>query len=373
MIVYEISTVHPSNDIRIFHKIIKTLCENGVCVRQICSQSKYFEETNFKNLEVLQLKIPRSRILRILVSNFLVISHTIFTSADFYHIHDPELVFSGFLLAITGKKIVYDMHEDLPRQVFHKAWIPKILRSGLSWFLELVERLAANVFHAVIVAEPVIAKRFATHQNVFLVQNFPLKDEFDGIEHQITSNNILVYLGSIAEVRGIFEMISIVQQVNQRFNSKLLFAGNFSDERLKEKILNLPDYGQRFEYLGILDRKAVTELLTTASIGLALLHPTPKYKEAWPTKLFEYMYAQLPVLASDFPLWNDIVSDADCGFTVNPFDISRSVQLIESIFDDELLARRFGSNGRISVIKKYTWDSQIPVFLQVFGLGANHE
>ena len=38
-----------------------------------------------------------------------------------------------------------------------------------------------------------------------------------------------------------------------------------------------------------------------------------------PVKMFEYMAAGLPVIASNFPLWESIINKYNCGICVNPY------------------------------------------------------
>jgi hypothetical protein len=45
------------------------------------------------------------------------------TDADIYHLHDPELMPLGLLLKLQRKKVIYDVHENLPKQISIKHWI----------------------------------------------------------------------------------------------------------------------------------------------------------------------------------------------------------------------------------------------------------
>ena len=59
--------------------------------------------------------------------------------ADLYHIHDPELLTAGYLLRLRGKKVIYDIHEDLPRQIFGKSYLRPYLRASISFLIERLE------------------------------------------------------------------------------------------------------------------------------------------------------------------------------------------------------------------------------------------
>ena len=74
------------------------------------------------------------------------------------------------------------------------------------------------------------------------------------------------------------------------------------------------------ELPGRLDRTEVVALLHDSRVGMVLFQPVANYVEAYPTKLFEYMASELPVVASDFPVWRQIVAGVDCGLLARPTD-----------------------------------------------------
>ena len=49
-----------------------------------------------------------------------------------YHFHDPELMLVGFALKLRGKRVFYDVHEDVPRQILDKRWVTPWLRKLLA-------------------------------------------------------------------------------------------------------------------------------------------------------------------------------------------------------------------------------------------------
>jgi glycosyltransferase involved in cell wall biosynthesis len=71
--------------------------------------------------------------------------------------------------------------------------------------------------------------------------------------------------------------------------------------------------------------------------------------------MFEYMAAGLPVIASRFPLWREIVEGNDCGVCVDPLDPAAIAAAIDLFCGDPALARRMGENGRRAVLARYDW------------------
>ena len=79
---------------------------------------------------------------------------------DIIHFHDPELIGVGLVLKSLGKKLIYDVHEDLPRQILFKHWIPGPARRAVALSASAAEKLAFRSFDAIVTATETIEKRF---------------------------------------------------------------------------------------------------------------------------------------------------------------------------------------------------------------------
>ena len=92
--------------------------------------------------------------------------------------------------------------------------------------------------------------------------------------------------------------------------------------------------------------------------GLVTYYQEPNNINAQPNKMFEYMSASVPVIASNFSLWREVVEENQCGLCVNPNspeEIAAAIQFLDS-HPEEVV--RMGENGRRAVEKKYRWDRE---------------
>jgi glycosyltransferase involved in cell wall biosynthesis len=110
----------------------------------------------------------------------------------------------------------------------------------------------------------------------------------------------------------------------------------------------------------------VYERLAQADIGLACLHPLPRYIDARPVKLFEYMAAGIPVIASDFAGYRRIIEEANCGLVVDPLDPDQLAEAIRFLLDSPEERMRLGRNGRKAVEERYNWRSEEEKLLELY-------
>ena len=112
---------------------------------------------------------------------------------------------------------------------------------------------------------------------------------------------------------------------------------------------------RQVDALGFVDREGVRAAILRSMAGLVVFHPTINYIDALPVKMFEYMSAGIPVIASNFPLWKEIVEGAECGICVdslNPEEIAKAIQFI---VEHPAEAEQMGKNGRRAVEERYNW------------------
>ncbi|QPM67310.1 glycosyltransferase family 4 protein [Atribacter laminatus] len=370
--ICHLTTVHPPFDTRIFHKEAKSLAKAGYSVTLIARHEK---EELVDGIRIIPLKTPRNRIVRMTKTLLECYRKAIKVDADLYHFHDPELIIIGWLLKRRGKKVIYDVHEDVPRQIRTKEWIWKPVRVMIAKVTGFLEKTFSHRFDGVICATPSIAENFEhLRGRVDVVHNYPLLGELfrsDGnSDERKNRSNSVVYVGGITVNRGTKEMIQAIEMIPSSYNAKLLLGGKFVPSSLEDAAKKMPGWNQ-VEYLGWLNRTQVGDTLAKARVGMVLFHPAPNHINAQPNKMFEYMSAGLPVIASHFPLWKEIIEGNQCGLTVDPQNPKEIASAIQFIFDNQKEAGEMGDRGRKAVETKYNWLGEEKKLLEAYRLILN--
>ncbi|MDN4526104.1 glycosyltransferase family 4 protein [Fictibacillus fluitans] len=361
MKICHLTSVHPADDIRIFVKECRSLANAGHDV--------YLVAPNTENKIIDGVKVvgitsaSGSRYKRMVDAAKSVYRAAIEIDAEVYHFHDPELMVIGLLLKRKGKKVIYDVHEDVPEQVLSKQWIPKPLRKNISVSVRRMEKFAAAKFDAVVTATPTITRRFKTYNaNTVTVHNFPILQEL--IENSPRAglkprkDNSFLYIGGITELRGIKEMLLAIEFLNGRGDEgELVLAGKFAPPALEQEMKQKEGW-PHVDHKGWLGRSEVKEVLSQSTAGLVLIRPEPRYMVSYPIKLFEYMAAGIPSIASNFPLWEDFVIGNQCGLCVDPLDPEAIADAMKWLMENPEEARQMGENGRKAVIEKYNWEKE---------------
>ena len=101
------------------------------------------------------------------------------------------------------------------------------------------------------------------------------------------------------------------------------------------------------------------EIVRRCQIGLAVLLPLPNIVESYPTKLFEYMTLEMPVITSAFPLYQAVVDRHECGMCVNPDSVEELAEAIDHLIQHPEEAAAMGRRGRQAVLQEYNWDDRI--------------
>lgn len=349
--VAHMTTAHPPFDNRIFAKECVALASRGFDVSLI-AQDAYGEMRD--GVRLMPLPAAKSRVRRVLNqrsawSRFRQIRPAVL------HLHDPELIPLGAIAkTFTRTRVVYDAHEDLAKQVAGKDYIPTGMRQLMAVLATLLLKVADRYFDAIVAATPAIARTFK-NPNVVLVQNFPWRRQFPPPASARLTNQVFTacYVGAITPERGLGEMLAGIRASASRV--LLVLAGPVSQAALSQIDAADP---VTTRYIGTIPVTEVPATISGADVGLALLHALPNYLESQSTKIYEYMAAGKPFIASNFPAWVEQLGPFDCGIFVDPYDPAAVASAVDHLASDRSGAQEMGSRGREAFENFFTFDRE---------------
>ena len=361
--IAHLTSVHVRYDTRIFLKECVSLASAGYQVSLVVADGRGDEQK--KGVAIHDVGASHGRWNRIRHAPGRILRKALALDAELYHLHDPELIPIGLKLKRGGRKVVFDAHEDLPRQVLNKPYLNPPLRWVLAQVLKQFEFRTCGRFDAVVTATPSIRDKFLAIEPLTVdVNNFPILGELSSETVDWPERKARVcYLGGISEARGIREIVKAMEHLQSAV--RLQLAGTFSEKTNVPEIKAFAGW-RRVDELGFLGREAVREVLASSMAGVVTFHPFPNHINAQPNKMFEYMSAGIPVIASDFPLWRDIVAGNDCGLCVDPRDPRAIAEAVDFLAEHPQRAEEMGRNGQEAVRGKYNWDKEFTKLLSLY-------
>lgn len=351
--VVHLTTAHGPFDTRIFHKEAKSLSRAGYDVSLVVHHDtdETVDGVHLKSLGKADTRLERWRSIP---KAYRIAREA---NADIYHFHDPELLPVGVALAErTQGKVIYDVHEYYEGKIRKRQWIPDPLKPVLAWSFPRLQRFLASRFDAVITATEMMAEPLegCGVEHLVPIRNFPVTDEIelsDDAPVERTHENVLVYVGGLRENRGLFRMLRLLEGLRGRGLDVELwligpFQSEFDERRFRDEVARneLQDHVRTFGWIDYLN---VFDYLAAADVGLAILDPD-ETERTISTKIFEYMYVNIPVVASGTRVTEQYVP-SDCGSVVSYDDTSEQIEAVTELLDaDE-------TDGREYVEEKYNW------------------
>lgn len=281
------------------------------------------------------------------------------------HFHDPEILPLAFVLKAAGFRVVYDVHENFPQLAWSREWMPALIRAPAAMGIALLEWLAARVFDRVVAATPAIAARFPRSSTV-TIQNFPIQSELLQLEPAPYRSRprSFCFVGYATRERGTREMVRAMEFLGDP-TVRFELAGAISPPDLKAALEDEPGW-KWVRPWGEVGRRELTLILGQVRAGLVLFHPLPNHVDSQPNKMFEYMSAGLPVIASDFPRWREIIDGARCGLLVDPEDPASIASAMRWILENPDEAEAMGQRGLAAVRTTYNWEAEARKLTDVY-------
>ena len=360
--VTHLTSAHSRYDTRIFLKECRSLTTNSFEVSLVVADGKEDEIKNGIKIYNVTEKL-KNRFSRAFRSSFLAYKKAKELDSDIYHFHDPELIPYGLLLSLKGKKVVYDIHEDMAQQILIKSWIPVKVRKPTSLLFSKLESIACRQFYSLVVPQKEMEAQFSKYnKHTMTLYNFPNQLNYD-VSFESKNKFQLIYAGSISEERGVFNLLNLMVELNKIDSRyKLVLAGNISFS-LMTKIKQHIGW-THVDYRGVLNTKDLYKLYEESAIGLILFNNVGQYHMSYALKLFEYMQNGLTVVMPNFGSWLGFNEINNVGFCVDVEDSKTTSQLISNMDNNELEA--FCKNNQSVCSDKFTWESQVYKFDKIY-------
>ena len=355
-----LTNVHSPLDQRIFYKEAQTLAKGGYRVTVVGPGVEKWRGMR-EGVAIQTVPLPRGVGGRV-ANLWRLLQAGLATGADCFHFHDPELIPIGVLLRISGRRVVYDVHEHFPLVALVRPWVPGRLRRPLSIAVDLCERVLARYFTAVVGVVEEQSDRFAKRPFA-AVKNYPRLECFPPMCGEPGVFD-LVHVGSLSEDRGGFFLLEIMRElIKTHPEARLLSIGRFHSRGLRER------FEQHLYKWDLNERVCISEervpydeigaKIAGCKVGLIPGQVSEKNLAAFvPTKLFEYLACSVPVVASDLPSIRNFHAVADWGILVDPGDPRAQARAIAALLDDPVEARAMGQRGRRAAEACFNWEAE---------------
>jgi glycosyltransferase involved in cell wall biosynthesis len=360
------------NDPRVFQRQCKSIANAGyeVCIlTNDEAPDEILDGINIYSCGVFW----ENRIRIILFAKYQFLKKALEIDADIYQMHSPELLPLGLELKKHGKAIVYDAHEDLPKHILEKDWIPFFLRKSISVLTDAYMKRVLRKYDEIISPHSHVVDYLKNiNENVTLVTNFakvgaPINYD---LAHYLNRENSICYSGTVylhSNQEYILDAISNIEGIKYQ-------VVGFIDENQYKRLSKRKGF-EKLNFLGRVPWHELNDFYKKSLIGIVIidykLNLGNKRGTYAVNKIFEYMEAGLPIICTDYDLWKDIVNKYDCGLCVQPQNAGQIEEAIRYLIGNKEKAYQMGQNGRRAVMEEYNWSTQEKEYLKIFSKYAN--
>ena len=284
------------------------------------------------------------------------------------HANDLNTLLVGFLISkITRAKLIYDSHEiwlhgvqfQISSKVKRKFWriLEKRIISKADIVITTTDYRAEYLKKMYKLDKVVVIKNCPEYKKITNKNLF--RNEFD-ISKQ---DKIILYQGGISKIRGVFDMVNIIRKIE---NVKLIFMGNGSIKSELINYVNKNNLEKKIFFKNAVPMEELLDYTASADIGLQLLKNTGiNHYSTISNKVFEYLMAEIPIIASNFPELRKIVFDNKIGLVTNPANHEETENTIRELVSNNDLYNQCKQN-MCKIKKIYNWENEKLVLKKIY-------
>lgn len=303
------SVLKPVDDTRMFEKFGVSLAKNyevhiaGYPVNRLPLQPTihFHPHQRFNRISIHRLLVPFKvfrTLVRIKPRLFIFTTH--------------ELIFVAIVARLLFRcKIVYDVQENYFRNILYTQTFPPVIRIAVAGFVRLKEWIFSGFIHHFVFAEHGYKDeiRFIAHNKITVVENKIIRQNHINRKEPATPGNRVqfIFSGTLAVSTGVFVAIDIIKKFHHIDNRvRLIIIGHCAHaqtlECIQTHITGIPFISLRGGRQ-LVPHAEIMEALLQADVGLVTYPNNPSTALAMPTKLYEYLGVNLPILLIEHANW----------------------------------------------------------------------
>jgi len=313
------SILKPVDDTRMFEKMAVSLAKDDhneiIVIGFPCSGKVQRLEYSVQREDCKVQRLELSYFKRLSFGRWLakwkVFFKVLTLKPSVFIITTHELLLPAFILkVITNAKIIYDIQENYYRNILHSGNFPRIIRGPLAILVRLKEKILAPFVDHFLLAEKGYEEEFTFFKgSSTVIENKAMPSEHYVRKKRISDDHSikLLFSGTLAESTGVFVAIELAKQLNKlNKNVTLLIIGKTSLKETLDKIHQEVNENSFITIIGgefLVPHNEIINAIAHADAGI-LSYPLMNHiKNSKPTKLFEYLNGQLPIMLENRWPW----------------------------------------------------------------------
>jgi len=293
----------------------------------------------------------------------------------------------GYLLSIFKRApLVFEVRDILPQQAIDVGMIRNPM---LIWFLRSIEeflyRRARRVVTVAQASKDAIVARGFPEEKFAVIENGIREDLFapgtpdNAVREEFgwQGKFIAMYVGAHGVSQGLFTVLEAADRLRDRDDVRFVFVGDGADKPGMMAWANERGLAN-VEFLPLQPKERMPELYAAADVCFVPLRKGEYFTINIPSKIFEIMACQRPIVLGATGQALRIVEAAGSAIPVTPEDPDAYADAVLRLHDDPELRRQLGESGRAYVLDRFTRRQKAEQYSEVLksavnGTGCRHD
>jgi glycosyltransferase involved in cell wall biosynthesis len=209
-------------------------------------------------------------------------------------------------------------------------------------------------FRTVLISNGIPKEKIAVVPNGFDPEIFEPGEKPGALltKYGLSNQFVAAYVGTIGMAHGLEVLLECASLLRHRTDVTFMIVGSGAERALLERRC-IEEHLSNVIFTGPVSKEEVKAIWKLCDVALVLLRNSPLFEHVLPSKMFEAMGMERPIILGVGGESARVLAEADAGIAVPPEDARAIAAAIELLINDRPLAEKLGRSGRNFVMKEY--------------------